>query len=93
MSLDILEIRQIVLGMGKSRESRPVEVDDQGLIGDAEDIDSHVELLAPNDQWVHNITLDNIRLAILRAVLPILNVHNILKQEYPFPLCLPNLNE
>ena len=50
--------------MGKPTEATAVEVYDQGLVRCYEDVKAHIELFTPNQEWVHNVFLDNVRLSL-----------------------------
>ena len=56
--------------MSKPSETTPVQVDCKWLVVDDQDINPHVELLPPYQQWVHNVPLNYIRLSLWTIWLP-----------------------
>jgi len=93
--LDLLDFVRIAV-MSETTESAAVQVDGQGLVACYQDIDSKIKLFAANQEWVHNVLLDDVRLS-LRAVwlpaeviLPLADLRKLVKQEDTTALRLAN---
>lgn len=56
--------------MSEPPETRPIEVDSQRLVSGYKHINTHVKLLATDQQWVHDIPLHNIRFGLRTFRLP-----------------------
>lgn len=54
--------------MGESCEPSSVEIDGQGLVGGAKDVDSHVELPATEEQRIKQISLADVGLWWVLAI-------------------------
>ena len=50
--------------MCESSEAGPIEVDSQGLVACDKYVDSHIELLATDEKWIHDISLYNVRFCL-----------------------------
>lgn len=70
-----------------------VEVDREGLIGEAEGIDTHVELPSPEKQWVEDVALAYIvfDIGILGGAFPFGDITDFVKDEDAFALALGGL--
>lgn len=89
MDVVILDIFNIigVSVMGKPTKASSVQVNDQRLVRNHEHINSHIELLASNQQRVHDVPLHDVRLSLrgLRLppeiVLPLGDLSQFIEQE------------
>lgn len=56
--------------MGESAEALSIQVNGQRLVARTQGIDSHVKLLASDEQGVHDVALDNVWLGLGTLWLP-----------------------
>ena len=84
--LDFFDFVRITV-MSESSEARPVEIDGQRLVACDENIDSHIKLLATDEQGIHDVSLYNVRLCLgtfwfpSEIVLPLGNLGELVKEE------------
>ena len=93
--LDFFDFVRITV-MSESSEAGPVEVDGQRLVACDENIDSHIKLLATDEQGIHDVSLYNVRLCLgtfwfpSEIVFPLSDLCQFVKQEDTPSLGFPN---
>jgi hypothetical protein len=59
-----------VAEVSKPTEARTVKVHSQRLVGSYKHVYSHVELLTPDQKWVHDVLLHDVRFCLGRLWFP-----------------------
>lgn len=89
--LDLFYLVRVAV-VGETCKACPVEVDRQRLVRCHKAIYAHIELLTPDQKWVHNVTLNNIRLRLWafwlpsEIVLPLSNLCKLIEEKNSFSL-------
>lgn len=90
----VVEVEVLVAVVGETGEPRAVEVHRQGLVGDGQGVDTHVELPAADAQRLSDVFLADVGvdlLALFCGVLPLGHVAGFGEEEDPLALALGGL--
>jgi hypothetical protein len=90
---EIFSVEVVVMVVCKSGKAIAIEIDCEGVVGDAERIDTHVELPASEEERVEDVSLADIVLGgyVLVGALPLVDFADLVEDEDALALAFRGL--